>query len=154
MTEVLSELARLRARRVLDLVDPAVVVAWAEDRGAEGVDLSVLASLAGLPDLRAEDVDAGLAELAEALGLEPLTKEVAGVALAQEAALKVATGELTPIAAAEHIWRLALIAPSAEPRLRVFIALASEWQDDPVHRDLHEEDIRTEAIELGRRRLL
>ena len=48
---------------------------------------------------------------------------------------------VAPIEAACDIWRIARLAPSAEPRLRVFVGLASEWDDDPDNRASYEEEM-------------
>lgn len=57
---------------------------------------------------------------------------------------------MEPIAAARTIWRAARRAQTNEERLVQFIGLASEWEDDPEHRDVYEREIRLAASAMSR----
>lgn len=149
MNDFKREVATIRALLYLDLADPRAIIQWAAGLEPHTEGLAHLAELTTeMPDVRREEVGARLAVLAEELGLEPLTERVAGIAAAEEAARELARGTLTPIAAARRIWRIATLAPSAEPQLRTFIGLASEWEDDPANRSYYEEEIRSRALRL------
>jgi hypothetical protein len=149
MSDLRQEVATIRALRHLDLVEPSGVVAWARGRVSGGERTKVVVDLAELSDARGDDVDAHVTALADEVGLEPLTEQVAGVIAAEQVARELTRGAVAPIEAARRIWRIARRAPSAEPRLRVFIGLASEWEDDPDHQVSYEEEIRSEALHLA-----
>lgn len=147
MDDFRREVDTIRALLYLDLIDPRAVITWADDPEPRTEGLDGLAALAyQLPDVRREEVIAQLATVADELGLEPLTEQAAGVAAAEDAARQLARGALTPIEAARRIWRIAWLAPSAEPLLRPFVALASEWEDDPQNRSHYEDEIRLKAL--------
>jgi hypothetical protein len=151
MTRDLSkEVAGFLALRTLDLVDPAEVVSWAENRVAEGEDSDALIELAGQPRGHAAEIDAPLLTLADELGIPPLTESTAGMIAARLVARSLMQGLVAPIDAARRIWRIARLAPSSEPALHDFIGLASEWEDDPKNREFYEEEIRSKALHLTR----
>jgi len=149
MSDLRRDVATLRALRYLDLIAPSVVVGWAQGRAIGGDSRRRVAALGELSEVRREDVDAHLMALADEIGLEPLTERLAGVAAAEEAAHELTRGVVRPIEAARRIWLIARRAPSAEPQLRVFIGLASEWEDDAENRASYEEEIRSEALHLA-----
>ncbi|MEU4295010.1 hypothetical protein AB0E63_42880 [Kribbella sp. NPDC026596] len=149
MSDLQQEVATIRALRHLDLVEPSAVVAWARAATTRGDSTKGIVDLAELSDARGEDVDAHVTALADEIGLVPLTEQVAGVVAAEHVARELTRGTVAPIDAARRIWGIARLAPSAEPRLRVFIGLASEWEDDPDNRTSYEEEIRSEALNLA-----
>jgi hypothetical protein len=151
MSDLRQEVAAIRALRYLDLVEPSAAVAWARGRMAGGQASNGLVDLAELSDMRGDDVDAHVTALANEVGLQPLTEQEAGVVAAEQMARELTCGVVAPIEAARRIWRIARLAPDAEPRLRVFIGLASEWEDDPDNRASYEEEIRSEALRLAGR---
>lgn len=144
-----QDVATIRALRQLDLVEPSAVVGWARAQRTRDDKTTGVVNLAELSDARGEDVDAHLAALADEIGLEPLTERIAGLVAAEQVARELTHGTVTPIEAARRIWRIARLAPSAEPWLRVFVGLASEWEDDPGNRASYEEEIRSEALHLA-----
>jgi len=148
MRDFQQEVATIRALRHLDLVEPSEVVAWARGQTTRSASTKGVVDLAELSDARGDDVDAHVTALADEIGLEPLTEQVAGFVAAEHVARELTRGTVAPIEAARRIWRIARLAPSAEPRLRVFIGLASEWEDDPDNRASYEEEIRSEALHL------
>ena len=149
MSDLRQDVATMRALRYLDLVEPSAVVAWACRRTSGGARPNGLVHLAELTDARGDDVDTQLGVLAEEVGLGPLTEQEAGVVAAKAVARELTRGTAAPIEAARRIWRIARLAPSAEPRLRVFVGLASEWEDDADNRASYEEEIRSEALNLA-----
>jgi hypothetical protein len=58
------------------------------------------------------------------------------------------SGAISAIEFAEAVWWLACEVPEFEPTLRPFIGMASEWQDDAIHRLEYEDDIRVAALGL------
>lgn len=71
---------------------------------------------------------------------EPVLHEVLGVAR------QIVHNEVSPYKGAAAIWRVIAEEEGEYPReLRVFVGLASEWQDQPDYRDAYEQDIREEA---------
>lgn len=147
---IVDELALRRALRRLDLIDPEAIVTWAEGwMLSDDEQVPEVTALATISDVRGEDVDMLIENLAATMGLPLLTEKSAGVIAAQDAARALRSGEMTPIDAARRIWRIARLAPAAEPLLRNFIGLASQWDDDPAHRTSYEEEIRSEALHLA-----
>lgn len=150
MTDDLTrDVQALRAMRALDLIDPREVIGWATRMLERGLSEPALAGLAASSEDSSE-VAGALEGLAEDLGLSPITERVAGIAAASEVARRMNEGLLEPIDAARQVWRIARLAPAAEPDLRPFIGLASEWDDDPEHRAFYEEEIRSLAVNLGK----
>lgn len=75
--------------------------------------------------------------------LEPVLREVLTIAQ------RIVKNELPPYRGAAAIWRVLAEEEGGYPdELRVFVGLASEWQDNPKHRDAYAEDIRDEARAL------
>lgn len=143
--EYRNELATLRALRRLDLIGREAVVEFADKWLLEIESSDVLGELAGVSPDEADRVDVLLDTLAAMAQLPPMTEATAGMLAAKQVALRLDRAECEPIDAAREIWRVALRAPAAEPRLRAFIGLASEWEDDRDNRALYDQDIREEA---------
>ena len=139
--------------RALDLIDPRDVVGWAVRMVEQGANERALVSLAGLSAEDTTQLDAELDALVRDLGFDALTEHAAGMISACEVARELNEGLLQPIEAARQIWRIARRAPAVEADLQVFVGLASEWDDDPEHRDLYEEEIRALALNLDKGRL-
>ena len=148
MSDLRKGVATIRALRYLDLVGPGAVVSWARGLPTGGEAVKSLVHLAELP-VRDSDVDAHLTALADEVGLQPLTEQEAGLVAAEQVARELTRGSVAAIEAARRSWGIARLAPSAEPRLRVFVGLASEWEDDPDNRASYEEEIRSEALRLA-----
>lgn len=71
---------------------------------------------------------------------EPLLREVLAVAR------KIVQNEVSPYQGAAAIWSALAEEEGEYPKeLRVFVGLASEWQDQPDYRDAYEQDILDEA---------
>jgi len=136
----------LRAHRELDLVAPTEVVAWAVSELAQGRTEPTLVDLAATWETSAESVDGLLDVHLVSQGLRPPTTTEAGRLVALFLAGKIVEGDLAPYDGARAIWsQIALAVPEAEPELRGFIGLASEWEDDEQHRPEYEADILVEA---------
>lgn len=69
--------------------------------------------------------------------------------LALEIAEQICAGTTDPYGGAVRIWTAVREAHDEDfDELKAFIGLASEWQDDPSHRELIASDIRDEALKL------
>ncbi|MCP9492019.1 MAG: hypothetical protein MSC31_19410 [Solirubrobacteraceae bacterium MAG38_C4-C5] len=65
---------------------------------------------------------------------------------------QIVRGDVEPYRGAAAIWaRMAEEEGEYRDDLRVFVGLASEWQDHPHHRDALDGDIRDEARQLVER---
>lgn len=135
------------ALRALDLVDRAEVVAWATER-LENIGDMRFAELAGLSPIDLDRVDPQLSVLLAALGGVQPTEFQRGMLAAAHVARQLRCGVLQPIDAARALWSIARRAPASEPHLRVFVGLASEWDDDRDHRGEYEKEIRSAALAL------
>ena len=77
---------------------------------------------------------------------DPLMQEALRVAE------QIVRGDVEPYPGAAAIWgRMAEENGEYREELRVFVGLASEWQDHPEHRDALDGDIRDEARQLVER---
>jgi hypothetical protein len=63
-------------------------------------------------------------------------------------ATEIIDGNLTPYEGARLIWWHGYLELGCPDELTPFVGLASEWEDDPDHRSLHEQDIVNEARQL------
>ena len=64
-------------------------------------------------------------------------------------AQRILAGEITPYRGAAHIWRVMAEANyEGYEDLRVWVGLASEWQEHPEDRELLDGDIRDAARDL------
>jgi hypothetical protein len=70
-------------------------------------------------------------------------------ASARATAAKIVSGTMTPYKGAAAIWAALAEEPGEYPEeLRIFVGLASEWQDHPEHRSSLDDDILDEARKL------
>lgn len=75
----------------------------------------------------------------------------AAITIAQQ----ILRGDVEPYQGAAAIWRQMAEDDAEYPaELRVFVGLASEWQDHPEHREALDNDIRDEARQLADRHRL
>jgi len=58
---------------------------------------------------------------------------------------KILAGEIPPFAGARRIWALYVDRDALPDDIRVWVGLASEWEDQPAHREAYEADILDEA---------
>jgi len=102
-------------------------------------------SLVALAILDAEDgqeVDSALDAVLAEMGIAPLYPNEAAMILAKKTAEDIIANKVTPHDGARFIWvKLARRVPEVEEALRVFIGLASEWEEDPIHREQYDSDI-------------
>jgi hypothetical protein len=147
---VLEGARKLAALRRLDLVDASSVVTWATEQLVAEEPLDSLVELASEPvSANSRTVDALLEKVLRALGDRPMADERAGWLIARLLAERIVGGSIEPAIGARKIWSdVARRVPSLEPELRVFIGLASEWEDSVDHRDEYEEDIVAAATQL------
>ena len=113
-----------------------------------GVDSPSLRELGGLArgDVR-EAADLFQAALDE-LGIDLPNEDEALWNLVRWTARRILTGETPPIEGARWIWRGASYRVQEEGDLRIFIGLASEWDDHPDTRPEIDRQIVEEAAEL------
>lgn len=137
----------LAALRALDMADPIEAVRWAEELVQNGASDPVLLDLSALSESDLAEGDRLLTALAGQSGIGELNELQTGMLAASDIARQLNQGMLEPIDAARAIWKVALRAPASEPSLRAYIGLASEWDDDPEHRDVYDEEIRSRALE-------
>ena len=84
----------------------------------------------------------------EELGIPVPSRSVALRVVARDYAQKIVTGVLTAYEGARRIWWNVAIEPDADPSLRGFIGLASQWEDDPAYQAGLAVDILDEARQL------
>ncbi len=82
------------------------------------------------------------------LGISIPSRGEASLILAREHARRILTGELWPYEGARQIWSYVANEPGADPSLRDFVGLASEWEDVPNHRPQYERQIMEAARQL------
>lgn len=117
----------------------------AADALARGLDSPALRDAAGASpqDVR-EARDHFVAALDE-LGFVVPNADEAVWRLVEYRAKQIVDGEITPYDGASWIWRSASLRVEREGDLRIFEGLASEWEDDPEHRQGYDEQIVEEA---------
>lgn len=142
-----SLLFRLACRARLGLANWREVERVGLDELAKGnsePEFVGLASVTAVSNDLAGLVDAAL----EARGEEPPDHLMAAKMCAREAAEEIVRASLEPYVGARRLWQLARMVPAIEPELRVFIGLASEWEDDPINRAEYDADIASAAQTL------
>ena len=147
-SDLALESTSFAARRSLDLVDRAQVVAWAVGKVAAGEHEPLVLELATLFSTEYDRVDHLVAALALHLGSGELSEYRSAMLSAAWVARQLGQGSMEPIEAARSIWRIATLVPVSRNDLTPFIGLASEWDDDPESRSYYEEEIRSLALTL------
>jgi hypothetical protein len=137
------------ALRRLDLIGRPEIITWATREAQSAWSYPSLLALAGLSTRDPDEVDHLLALLLEEQGQSAPTEFQCGMLAAGNIARQIGSGALEPIDGARAIWSVARRAPASEPSLRDFVGLASEWDDDPDHRAIYEEEIRSAALALA-----
>ena len=82
------------------------------------------------------------------LGVTLPSQEMAAMTFAREIARKVVERTLTPYVGARRIWREIYTRFPELHQLRVFVGLASEYEDDESHRDEYSQMIADECKNL------
>jgi hypothetical protein len=77
------------------------------------------------------------------------SRESASRILARESARRIVDGEVTPYEGAREIWWEVANEDGADESLRIYVGLASEWEDAPAHRLQYEAMIMEEARRLA-----
>lgn len=72
----------------------------------------------------------------------------AALSIARSIARDVINGHVTPYEGAKRIWHDIYVNFSTLDQLRIFVGLASEYEDDEKHRDLYSRDIIDECHKL------
>jgi len=145
-----SSIRDVAALRYLDRIDTDAVVRWATEQlmGSSGSE-GLLAIACESSPADSETVSRLLNELLVSMGEPSMDERRAGWIVARFLAKRIVDGSIEPSIGARKIWwDVANRIPDLEPRMRTFVALASEWEDDPVHRDEYERDIVEAARKL------
>jgi hypothetical protein len=122
--------------------------ALATDALVRGLDAPALRELAGLPPGDYWDIKDRFERSIEELGLELPDEQTALWRLAQHKAAEIVAGSVAPSTGARWIWQHVSLRIDREGDLRVFIGLASEWDDHPRFRPEIEDQILTAARDL------
>ena len=147
-SDLAFESTSFAARRRLDLVDRSEVVAWAERKVEAGEQEPLVLELAALFSTEYDRVDDLVVALARSLGCGELSEYRSAILSAAWVARRLGQGAMEPIEAARSIWRIANLVPESRNDLKLFIGLASEWDDDPESRSYYDEEIRSLALAL------
>ena len=108
---------------------------WALEQGFDGAALREL----GGRTVATRSEDAGLIERAlRELGKEPLDLSGAGQLLVNLLCQRIVKGKTSPYEAAARIW-LVYDRCGCPKSLIPFVGFASEWEDDPAHRNQYEQ---------------
>lgn len=146
----LGQLRATAAEYCLDLIGPDIVIARA------AALISSMPSSASLIELAAaephrEDVANGLRATLEEQGSHMPGRAESGVLVTLEICQMIIDERMTPIAGARMIWwKVAGLVPELAQDLRLFVGLASEWEDDDAHRAEYEDQIIDLAAETLR----
>jgi len=116
-----------------------------------GLDSPALAVAAGASPTDVRDArDRFVAALHE-VGVDLPDEQHALWVLARDVMQRIVDGTVNPVAGAEWIWWKVYNRIEKEGDLRVFVGLASIWEDSPAERDGIEAAIREAAVDLLRR---
>lgn len=115
---------------------------------AAGLDSPALREAAGVPVSEVQDARDRFIEALGELGVEVPDEQEALWQLVRFKAAQIVSGEVTPYEGASWIWREAHPRIEREGDLRIFIGLASEWEDHRQYRPEIERRIVDEALML------
>ena len=140
MTNLEHEVRIFCARRLLDLISPSAVVAWAAEALAAGRESPELVSLASIQEPSAETVDSALGELSDSLSLERLSVSDSVELLALLIVRRILDGSLDPLEGARDILRIDARGDGL-PALYPIRAAMSEADSDRVAFSEYREDL-------------
>ncbi len=115
---------------------------------ARGVDSPSLRVAAGVSTSDVREARDRFVDALEELGIDIPDPSVAAWRLTREKAAQIVRGEVQPYEGAWWIWREAYSRVARAGDLRMFIGLASEWEDHPDHRTEYDKQIIEEAKTL------
>lgn len=133
----------------LDLLRGKSVSEWATRLVAGELEHDSLVALASCSGDDGQLVGGELSALLQELGAWPMSDRDMAMCAVTDISRRLGEGDLEPIEAARMIWKVARRAPSSEEQLRLFIGLASQWEDDSSHRSEYEDEIRARALRLA-----
>jgi hypothetical protein len=113
-----------------------------------GYDSPSLRRLAGSQAHESEPIAKLLTKSLDELGVRVPSPPEAGLAIARRIAGDVVRGSMTPYEGARRIWRDVYTRFPELAQLRSFVGLASEYEDDEMHRDEYSQDIVEECRRL------
>lgn len=133
----MTDLRRARARSLLGYLRPEHMPAWAVTALLDGLDSPSLAMLAGHPPGDVRILHDLFESAMDELGAPNMSAEDAWWEMVRACAEAAVAGSISPIDAAHEIWYFwgELDRPDA---LTGFVHAASEWDDQPDHRDYYE----------------
>jgi hypothetical protein len=107
---------------------------------AEGLDSPALRDAAGTPASEVRDARDRFVDALEELGIAIPDATGGAYALVLDQARAIVSGDVQPFPGARRIWRLSdRVEPEGD--LRIFIGLASEWEDHPEWRPTYDVEI-------------
>jgi hypothetical protein len=121
-----------------------MLAAWALEQGFDG---TALRELAGRTNATYSDERDLIERALRELGREPLDLSNAGRLLATLLCQQIVSGTTSPYQGASRIW--AIYDRCGMPKSLIpFVGFASEWEDDPEHRDHYDKLIAEAAKKL------
>ena len=114
-----------------------------------GYDSPSLRQLAGVERCDADVVRNLFAKALQEIGLVVPTPSEAGLSVAKAIAKEVLAGRAAPYEGAKQIWAEVYVRFPQLSQLRPFVGLASEYEDDDIHRDEYIRDIMEECRRLS-----
>ena len=106
-----------------------------------GHDSESLRQLAGKQGADTTQLQELFSRTLEEIGISMPSPEVAGLEVARRIAVRVLAGDIQPYAGARLIWKEVYWRSSEPEKLRIFVGLASEYEDDEKHRSNYERHI-------------
>jgi len=129
------------ARFRLGIVPASELPAVAAGALEAGFDSPAVRQLAGADGQDSEDLKKLFEKSLAELGLSIPTQDEAGLLVARSIAEEVVSGSLKPYEGAKQIWGRVYVRNPKLDALKVFVGLASEYEDDPQNRDAYQRDI-------------
>jgi hypothetical protein len=123
------------ARHVLGLLSVDELPGIALDAIQAGYDSPSLRQLAGTSEHESEEAHRLFTRTIRELELPVPPAPQAGLMLARDTAREVLSGAITPYEGAKLIWDKVYTRLPELKQLTPFVGLASEYEDDPDHRD-------------------
>jgi len=136
------------ARHVLGFLAVEELPRIALDAILAGYDSPSLRQLAGTSEHDKEEANRLFAKSIRELGFQVPPASEAGLTLARNTAREVLSGAITPYDGAKLIWDRVYTRLPELKQLRLFVGLASEYEDDIKHRGEYDRQIIEECRSL------
>jgi hypothetical protein len=141
------ELSRIAEMYALGKVPIDDLPAAAIEALEAGLDSPTLRQLAGADGADAETIRNLFSKSLGELGIPIPSPSEAGLAFARHIAGEIVRGVLAPYDGAKQIWHIYTRFPELG-RLRIFVGMASEYEDDETHRENYSRSIVEESRKL------